>query len=103
MTVEDPALERARERAKELREFYGHLITYVLVCTLLVVIDLADNSASGTEFVGLSWAYWPIFGWGIAVAIHASKTFVGVGAGGWEERKAQELYEEEKQRDLLDH
>jgi len=102
MPVEDPAYKRARERAKELREFYGHLITYVLVCTLLVIIDLADSSAADTEFIGLSWAYWPIFGWGIAVAIHAFKTFVG-GGGGWEERKAEELYEKEKQRDLIGH
>jgi hypothetical protein len=101
MAFEDPALERARRRAKELKEFYSHLVTYGLVCTLLVIIDLADNSASGTEFIGLSWAYWPIFGWGIAVAIHAFKTFFGV--GGWEERKAQQLYEKDRQRDLLDH
>jgi len=101
MTTEDPALERARRRAGELKEFYGHLVTYVLVCTLLVIIDLADNSASGTEFIGLSWAYWPIFGWGIAVAIHAFKTFFS--ADGWEERKAEQLYEKEKQRDLQDH
>ncbi|MBT8165574.1 MAG: 2TM domain-containing protein [Acidimicrobiia bacterium] len=101
MAHEDPALVGARRRAKELREFYSHLVTYVLVCTLLVVIDLANNSASGTEFLGLSWAYWPIFGWGIAVAIHAFKTFVGV--DGWEERKAEQLYEKEKERDLLDH
>ena len=101
MMPEDPALERARARAKELRDFYGHLITYVLVCTLLVVIDLADNSPADTEFLGLTWAYWPIIGWGVFVAIHAINTFLGFRR--WEERKTQELYEKEKQRDLLDH
>jgi len=101
MTPGDPALERARKRAKELREFYGHLITYVLVCTLLVFIDLVNNSPTDTEFLGLSWAYWPILGWGVAIVIHAINTFFGFSQ--WEERKAHELYEKEKQRDLLDH
>lgn len=101
MTIDDPALDRARQRAKELREFYGHLITYVLVCTLLVIIDLADQSAGDTEFLGLSWAYWPILGWGVAIVIHAVNTFSNL--SGWEERKAQKLYEKEKQRDVLGH
>jgi hypothetical protein len=70
MTEQDPAMERARKRARELKDFYGHLVTYVLVCSLLVVIDLADSSEAD-EFIGLSWAYWPILGWGIAIVIHA--------------------------------
>ena len=96
----DPAMERARKRAKGLREFYGHLTTYVLVCGLLVVIDLLDSSTS-QEFLGLNWAYWPIMGWGIAVAIHAASVFLPI--GGWEERKAEQLYEKEKERQLLHH
>ena len=43
MAEQDPAMEKARERARELKDFYKHLITYVLVCSLLVVIDLADS------------------------------------------------------------
>jgi hypothetical protein len=98
MTEHDPTMERARNRAKQLREYYGHLVTYVLVCSLLVVIDLADGSA-GTEFIGLNWAYWPIFGWGIAIVIHTIS--VALPFAGWEERKAQELYEKERQREMI--
>lgn len=101
MNPEDAALERARKRAKELRGFYSHLITFVLVCTLLVIIDLVNSSSTEPEFLGLTWAYWPILGWGAAVVIHAVTTFFGFSR--WEERKAQELYEKEKQRDLMDH
>jgi len=102
MTLEDPALERARERAKELREFYGHLIVYLLVCTFLVIIDLANEDPNNNEvFLGLNWAFWPVFGWGAFVIVHGAKTFLGV--GGWEERKAQQLYEKEKRRDALHH
>ena len=53
MTEQDPAMKRARERAGELKDFYKHLITYVLVCGLLVVIDLADSDAGADTFIGL--------------------------------------------------
>ena len=100
MTEHDPAMERARARARELRDYYGHLITYVLVCTLLVIIDLADGSA-GTSFIGLNWAYWPIFGWGIAIVIHTIS--IAVPLKDWEERKAQRLYEKERNRAIHGH
>jgi len=99
----DPAMERARKRARQLREFYRHLLTYVLVGVLLVIIDLATGSA-GDTFIGLNWAYWPIFGWGIAVSIHAISVFLPTASmGGWEERKVEELYERERQRELEHH
>ena len=96
MTDQDPAMERARQRAHQLREYYVHLITYVLVCTLLVVIDLADSSVGAEEFIGLNWAYWPIFGWGIAIVIHTITVVFPL--AGWEERKARQLYEREQDR-----
>lgn len=101
MTLNDSALDRARKRAKELRDFYGHLITYVLVCTLLVIIDLASSDPGNAGFLGLDWAYWPIFGWGLFVLIHGAQTLFGMSR--WEEQKTQELYEKEKRRDLLSH
>ena len=101
MTAEDPLLERARARAKAQREFYRHLIIYVLVCTFLVILDLSNDDPGNPErFLGLNWAFWPVIGWGAAVAIHGFKTFVGTAsADRWEERKVQQLYEKEKQRD----
>lgn len=101
MTEQDPAMVKASERARELKDFYKHLTTYVLVCSLLVVIDLADSDISSDTFLGLNWAYWPIFGWGIAIIIHASSVFLPL--GGWEERKAQKLYEKEQRRQLGQH
>ena len=99
----DPAMERARKKARQLREFYGHFLTYVLVSVLLVIIDLATGSA-GDTFIGLNWAYWPIFGWGIGVSIHAISVFLPARSlGGWEERKVEELYERERQREFQHH
>ncbi len=98
MTESDPAMERARSRAKELREFYSHLTTYLVICTLLVIIDLVNDEPGNPDtFLGLDWAFWPVIGWGVFVAIHAIKTFFGL--GDWEERKARQLYERERQRE----
>jgi hypothetical protein len=77
--------------------FYTHAGTYVLVCALLVVIDLATGS-SGETFLGLDWAYWPIFGWGLGVGLHGLSVLIPT--RGWEERKAEDLYEGEREREL---
>lgn len=92
--VEDPAWARARARAAVQREFYRHLGVYLLVGALLVIIDIAGGT-SGTTFLGLDWAFWPIGGWGFAVLLHGFRVF---GPGDrWEERRAARLYEEERQ------
>lgn len=101
MTGENAAMERARKRAKELRDYYKHVMTYVLVCTLLVIIDLVDSSNGGETFLGLHWAHWPILGWGVAIVIHTIS--VSAPMSNWEERKAIELYERERRRDLEYH
>jgi len=87
--------ERAEKRVQEIKAFYIHLTVYVLVCTMLVVIDLATGS-SGTTFLGLNWAYWPILGWGIAVAINAGSVFFQ--SSDWDERKVDEFMEREERR-----
>ena len=90
----DVAMERARARARELRDFYGHLAVYLLVCVGLVFIDLVTGS-------GLNWAYWPAMGWGIAIGIHALTVMSSATIGPeWEDRKAHELYEKERQREI---
>lgn len=62
------------------------------------VFDLAAEDPTGSEvFIGLHWAFWPVIGWGVFVTIHGIKTSVGLGE--WEERKAKELYEREKNKE----
>jgi Na+/citrate or Na+/malate symporter len=89
MTQADPALERARKHVEEVRDFWYHLMTYVFVSALLVVIDLL-NGTDG-PFLGLDFAFWVIFGWGIGVAGHAISVFFG-------DYRVQKLYEQEKSR-----
>ena len=73
MTGEDPALERAKEHVRNVRDFSYHLMTYVLVNALLVFIDL--RAEGGNAVLGLDWAYWVIIGWGFGVAGHAISVF----------------------------
>lgn len=88
-TKTQPALTAeawARKQAKEQREFYGHLGSYVAIITFLFVLDLITG--------GDWWFYWPMLGWGVAIAIHAASVFGGGRLGpAWEERKARELLE----------
>lgn len=98
---QDEAMARARTRARKILQLYSHVTIYVLVCAMLVVIDLATGSSEDT-LVGLDWAYWPILGWGIGVALHASSLVVSKSSS-WEERKAQALYEKARQRESEPH
>jgi hypothetical protein len=88
MNTEDK-YQKAKKRVEELKGFYTHLTVYVLVNLLLCTINLLTSPDS-------LWFYWPLMGWGIAVALHALRVF---GTGGWfgaawEERKINELMEQ---------
>ena len=84
MTQQDPALERAQTHVKHVRDFYYHLMVYVLVNAMLVIVDLRDGS--------LDWAYWLIIFWGFGVAGHAIYTFFG-------DYRVQKVYAREKTRE----
>jgi hypothetical protein len=87
MTQQDAALERAKKHVKEVRDFYYHLMTFVLVNAMLVFIDLRVDA--GQTVLGLDWAYWVIFGWGFGIAGHAISVFFG-------DHKVQKVYEQGK-------
>jgi two-component system LytT family sensor kinase len=77
--------ERARQQVKALKSFYAHVITYVGVMIVLFFVDYSDHG-------GTWWFYWPLIGWGIAVAMHAFETF----GKRWERRKIKKLMDEEE-------
>ncbi len=91
MTVEDPALERAKRHVKGVRDFFYHLMTYLLVSGMMVVIDRSDGVGDG--LFGLDWAYWIIIPWGFGVCGHAISVFFG-------EYRVHEVYRREKDREL---
>lgn len=89
MTQEDPALERAKQHVTNVRDFYYHLMTFVLVNAMMVVIDRRDGSRG--DFMGLDWAYWLIIGWGFGVAGHAIFVY-------FDDYRIQRVYQKAKGR-----
>jgi hypothetical protein len=84
--------EEARQKVEKIKNFYTHLMVYVMVNILLVVINLSTLSSSGIWFI------YPLLGWGIGIVSHAVSIF---GFGGlfskdWEERKIREIIEREE-------
>ena len=88
--TEDERYQRALHRVRELKEFYGHLTSYVLVNAGLFLVDVFTGDGW--------WFYWPLLGWGIAVVAHGIRAFGLVDLFGkdWEERKVRELMEKDK-------
>ena len=78
---------RAKKRVDDLKEFYGSLIAYVFVIPFLAYVNYRT-------YWGFQWFWFPMFGWGLGLTIHALKTF-GIG-NDWEERKIREIMEKDK-------
>lgn len=84
---ENLAYERAYKRVKEIKGFYGNLISYCLVMPFLIFINLK----TAPEY---HWFWWPMLGWGIGVISHGLQVF-GIGKN-WEEKKIKELMEKDQ-------
>ncbi|WOD42522.1 histidine kinase [Hwangdonia lutea] len=87
----DDSYMRALNHVDELKAFYYSLISYFLVIPFLIFINYRTSW-------GFQWFWFPMFGWGIGLAIQAFKVFVNDGAFGrkWEKRKMEEFMKNEK-------
>ncbi len=65
--------KQALERVKKRRDFWPHLLVYVMVNALLVVVWAMTGSG------GFFWPIFPIAGWGIGVVMHAWDAFFRTG------------------------
>ena len=81
------AYARAKERVKQLKGFYGNLISYCIVIPSLALINYFT-------YFGYQWFWFPMLGWGMGLTFHAFGVF-GYGKS-WEERKIQEIINKEK-------
>ena len=83
---DDAALRRlAQRRAGAKLAFYKHLAAYALVNIALLALNLATSPET-------LWFYWPLLGWGVAVAAHAARVYrVGRGPGLRQRLEEQEL------------
>ena len=83
--AKDPEKE-ARDQVAEIKSFYTHLATFIMVHIMLVGIYLLSGG-------GHFWPLYSLFGWGIGLASHAASVFGLTGMYGreWEERKVREI------------
>lgn len=79
----------ARKRVDDLKEFYGSLISYMIVIPFLIFI----NYRTYWEF---QWFWFPMLGWGIGLAFQAAKVYFP--ASNWEDRKFKQFLEEERRK-----
>jgi len=86
---QENAYFKAKQRVKEMKEFYGNLISYCVVIPFLIFINYST-------YWGFQWFWFPLFGWGIGLTIHGFSVF-GYGSD-WEERKIQEIMEKDNQQ-----
>lgn len=84
--VQDKELERlARKRAGAKMGWYIHASVYIIVNLLLIGLSAMS---------GRHWAVFPIFGWGLGLAVHGAVVFLVTGGAGLHER----LLQKERQR-----
>ncbi len=79
-----PAEAEAMEYVKDIKGFYSHLIKYVVVITILAIIDIVT---SPDKF----WFYWPALGWGIGLFLHGISVFeiMSFFGAGWEKKQIE--------------
>jgi len=81
---EQTKYEDAKKRVNEIKEFYQHLLVYVLVNAFLFVVNKLTSP-------GHNWFIWPLLGWGLGLVLHALSVFGALWRRSWEERKIKEL------------
>lgn len=84
---ENNAYYKAQQRVKEMKDFYGNLISYCVVIPFLIFINLYT-------YQKFQWFWFPLFGWGLGLTIHGFSVF-GYG-GSWEEKKIKEIMEKDE-------
>ena len=81
---------KAKKRVKELKEFYSHLASDLVVSPFLIFINLYFSPKH-------IWFYWPMLGWGIGLFFHAVGVFNIIPFFGkdWEQNKINEILEKD--------
>lgn len=91
MNTAESKYQQAKRRVREIRGFYIHLAVYVLVNAFLFLLNISTSPDA-------LWFFWPLLGWGIALAVHAVSVF-GFGrwlGPEWEEKKIEGILDGRK-------
>lgn len=83
--------QKAKKRVKEIKGFYGHLASFILVILFLAFLNFRFSPKH-------IWFYWPMLGWGIGLFFHAVAVFNFIPFFGkeWEQNKIKQIIEKEK-------
>jgi hypothetical protein len=101
MNTKNLKIERAKERIKELKGFYTHLLVYILVnifITSIIIFGRMDNGESFSEaFLDFGSFVTPFF-WGIGLLFHALGVFSinPFFSKDWEDRQIKKYMQEDK-------
>jgi hypothetical protein len=85
--------QKAKQEVEEIKGFYSHVISYALVISFLLFINLKYSPKH-------LWFFWTAISWGIGLFFHAVKTYNWFPFFGkdWEQKKIQQFIEEEKEQ-----
>lgn len=82
--------QKAKKQVKELKGFYGHLLSYVFVMIVIICVNLKYTPE-------VLWFIWTLLGWGIGLFFHAMRVFdfFPFFNKDWEQNKIQKFMKEE--------
>lgn len=82
---------KAQKRVEEIKGFYGHLTSYVVVMSGLTILNFITSPQH-------LWFMYPAIGWGIGVAAHGLSVanYIPFLGDEWEEKKIRQFMEQEK-------
>ena len=85
--------QRAKKQVEQIKGFYSHLASYILVMAILIFINLKYTP----QYL---WFLWSMMGWGLGLFFHGMKVFNWFPFlnQDWEERKIKQYMEEENKR-----
>jgi hypothetical protein len=89
--------QKAKKQVKEIKGFYAHLTSYIIVISFLIFINLKYSP----EYF---WFLWTMLSWGIGLFFHAVHVFNWFPFlnKDWEERKIKQFMEEEKNKNKFE-
>lgn len=89
--------QKAKKQVNEIKGFYGHLTSYVIVLAILIYINLKYTPEN-------LWFIWTMLGWGIGLFFHAMRVFNWFPFLNkeWEERKIRQFMEEDKNKNKFE-